>query len=285
MKLLFFAEEVVSDVNITWDGVMKTIVEWATTVGVKLIVALLLWFVSFKVINICRRRLTKKLNKKNADKTISKVLTYVFSVGLKIIVLICLLGYVGIETTSISAVIASLGVGAGLALNGALANFAGGVLIFITRPFRIDDYINACGVEGTVEDIRIINTVIRTIDNKVIFIPNGSLSTGVIINYSIKELRRVDLVFSISYSADYDKAVEILTDICNSHPLVLDDPKPAIRMTSHASSSIDIYTKVWVKNSDYWTVHADLLETVKKSFDAANIEIPFEQLEVRVKKD
>ena len=170
------------DTAITLDSVINTVVNWATTSGIKLLVALIVLFVSFKLINIIARKIEKKGNKDKYDKTIMKALAYVFKIGLKLVIAVCLVGYVGIDTSGLTALVTSLGVCVGLAVNGALSNLAGGVLLILTRPFKIDDYIEAQGYSGTVEDIHITNTRLRTPDNKVVYIPNGALSSGNIVN-------------------------------------------------------------------------------------------------------
>lgn len=267
-----------------WKGILNSIVNWATSTGVKVLIALILLFVSFKVINALARKFTKRSEKKGIDKTIARTLIYIFKIGMKIVVAICLIGYVGIDTSGITALVASAGVCIGLAVNGALSNLAGGVMLIITRPFKIDDYIEALGHSGTVEDIRITQTKLRTPDNKVVYIPNGTLSTAEIVNYSEKDVRRVENTFSVSYDCDFEKAKAIINDICTAHELVLTDPAPFIRVSNHGNSSIDIVTRVWVKNDDYWTVHFDLLEKVKVAFDENGIEIPFDQIDVNIKK-
>ena len=268
-----------------WQALLTTVINWATTAGIKLLVALILLFISFKLINFLARRIEKAAEKKHADKTISRTAAYVVRIGLKIVVLVCLVGYVGIDTGGLTALIASLGVGLGLAVNGALSNLAGGVLILLTRPFRIDDYIEAQGFGGTVEQIHITNTKLRTPDNKIIYIPNGSLSSGTIVNYSLQETRRVDEVFSISYNADFKRAIAIIEELCQSHPLVLSDPKPFVRVTEHADSSLNITMRVFVKSADYWTVKFDMLEAVKERFDQEGIEIPYNRLDVQIRND
>ncbi len=271
-----------------WQQLWNTIVTWASQTGIKIVIALVILLISFRIVTLIARRWEKRLknSKKNIDKTISKVLIYVFKLGTKTLIALALIGYLGIDTSGVTALIASLGVGVGLAVNGALSNLAGGVLLLITRPFKVDDYIEACGESGTVVDIRITQTRLCTPDNKVIYIPNGTLSTSTIINYSEKDFRRVDFTFSISYSADFEKAKNIILDIANAHELVLREPaEPFVRMSEHAASSINIATRVWVKSADYWTVNFDILERVKKAFDENGIEIPFNQLDVHVKKD
>ena len=255
-----------------------------TTVA-KVLLSLVLMFISFKIINAIGRKIEKRSEKKNVDKTIMKTLAYLFKLGMKILVVVCLIGFLGIDTSGLTALIASLGVCLGLAVNGAVANLAGGVLIILTRPFRVDDYIEAQGYAGTVAEIRITSTKLITPDNKVVYVPNGALSNGAIVNYSEKDLRRVDMVFSIGYGDDFEKTRALLLDICNQHELVLKDPTPFVRMGEHAASSININTRVWVKSEDYWTVYADIMESVKKAFDENGIEIPFNQLDVHVKNN
>ena len=216
-----------------------------------------------------------------------KTLTNAGKIGLKIVIVVCVVGYLGIDTSGITALITSLGVCAGLAVNGALANLAGGVLILFTRPFKVDDYIEVAGegISGTVEDIQIVCTKLRTPDNKVIYIPNGSMSNSNIINYSEKDTRRVDFTFSISYENDFAKARAIVKAICESHSLVLDDPAVVVRMSEHGQSGINITARAWVKNADYWTVRFDILEAVKDAFDKNGITIPYNQIDVHVKND
>ena len=273
----------------TWterlNSMLDTVIGWATTTGIKVIVALVILLISFKIVNAIGRRIEKAGTTGKLDKTLSKVFAYAFKLGLKIVIAICLVGYVGIDTSGLAALVTSLGVCAGLAVNGALSNLAGGVLIILTRPFKVDDFIEAQGVSGTVDEIRITSTRIITPDNKVIYLPNGALSSGTIVNYSEKDTRRVDHTFSIAYENDYNKAMEILRGIVESHELVLKDPEPTIRVSGHGESSINIVVRAWTKSSDYWTVHFDLLETVKTEFDKAGISIPYNQLDVHIKND
>lgn len=270
-----------------WQQVWQTVQDWLTNTGIKILISIVIMIVSFTLINWLSKKIAKRADKKVAenkkiDKTIYKTVSYVVKVGLKVLVVIALIGYVGIDTSAITALIASLGVGVGLAINGTLSNFAGGVLILITRPFKDDDYIQACGYEGTVEDIRICHTRLRTTDNKVVYLPNGKLSTSEVVNFSEKDLRRVDLKFSVSYSDDFEKAKAIIADVCAQNELILKDPEPSIRVSAQSASSIDISAKVWCKNADYWTVNFDMLENVKKAFDENGITIPFNQLDVHV---
>ena len=268
--------------------VWQTVQNWLTTTGIKVVISIVIMIVSFSIINWLSKKIAKRADKKvesnkKIDKTIYRTLSYVAKVGLKVLVVIALIGYVGIDTSAITALIASLGVGVGLAINGTLSNLAGGILILITRPFKDDDYIDACGYSGTVEDIRICHTKLRTTDNKVIYLPNGKLSTSEIVNYSEKDLRRVDLTFSISYSDDLEKAKKVIEEVWNQNELILKDPAPSVRVSAQSASSIDLTAKVWCKNEDYWTVNFDMLEQVKTAFDQNGIQIPFNQLDVHIK--
>lgn len=270
-----------------WQQAWQTVQDWLTNTGIKIVIAIVIMIVSFSLINWLTRKITKRLDKKmmdnkKVDKTIYKTVSYVVKVGLKVLVTIGLISYVGIDTSAVTALIASLGVGIGLAINGTLSNFAGGVLILITRPFKDDDFIQACGYEGIVEDIRICHTRLRTTDNKVVYLPNGKLSTSEVVNYSEKDMRRVDLKFSISYSNDFEKAKSVIAEVCEANELVLKDPAPSVRVSAQTSNGLDISTKVWCKTPDYWTVNFDMIENVKKAFDQNGITIPFNQLDVHV---
>ncbi len=269
----------------TLENLIAKLIDWATTAGVRLLIALLILLISFKIINRIARRIERKGNEGKLDKTLAKTFAYVLKLALKITIAICMVGYVGIDTSGLAALVVSVGACIGLALNGAVSNLAGGVIIIVTRPFRVDDFIEAQGVSGTVEDIHITCTRIRTGDNKVVYLPNGALSAGNIVNYSEKPTRRVDLTFSISYNTDFEKAKELLLTLASSHELALSDPAPMVRVSAHSASSIDLVCRVWVKSADYWTVHFDLLEAVKREFDRAGIEIPYNQLDVHVKND
>lgn len=259
---------------------------WAASTGIKIVIAILILIASFTIINIVSRRIKKKLeNNKKVDKTLSHTLIYLLRIILKVLVVVGIVGYLGIDTSGVSALVASFGVAVGLAINGTLSNFAGGVMILITRPFKDDDYISAMGAEGTVEAIRIIHTKIRTPDNKVVYLPNGTLSTSNITNYTEKGTRRVDSKFYISYETDFKLAESIIYDVCASNEHILKEPKVAVGIAEHGESSIVIFCKAWCKSEDYWTVYNGLMEDVKTAFDEKGITIPFNQLDVHIKND
>ncbi len=265
------------------DAMKATLAGWLTT-GVKVIIALIILLVAFKIINAVARKVEKKLlDAGKLDKTLTKTLTYIIKIALKVIVVISLAGFLGIDTTGIAALVAALGVSAGLAINGALSNLAGGALLLITRPFKVGDYISAQGYEGIVEDIRIVNTKIVTVDNKVVYLPNGALSSGSILNFSEKDLRRVDHVFSVGGN-DPEKVKETILKVCESCEKVLQDPAPFARVSDYgAGNGVKVTLRAWTKTENYWDVYFDLLEKVNAAFDANGITIPFNRLDVHVK--
>lgn len=268
--------------SINWTQVWQAIVEWAVTVGLKLILAIIIMIVSFKIINLISKRILRRLERRKADPTLSRVLVNVTRLALKLVIVMCLVGFLGVQTSSIAAVLASMGVGIGLAVQGTLSNFAGGIILIVMRPFKLDDFIVAQGEQGFVEDIKLFYTVIRTTDNRVVYIPNGSLANGVIVNNSVKELRRLDIVMSVSYDSNVELAKNLLKKVMNNHVLVLKDQQIFAEVTEYANSSIDITTRCWVKNGDYWSVKFDLLREFKNEFDENHIEIPFNQLDVTI---
>ena len=281
--MFLFTEEVATE-EFSLVELLQTVAGWLMQNGIKLIIGLIVLFIAFKIVNFIAKRLQKRLDKKNVDKTIANVTVKASKLVLKIMVFLLFLGYVGIETAGIGTIIGSVSVCIGLAVQGSLSNFAGGIVILVMRPFKLGDFIEAQGHSGTVTDIKMFYTYLNTPDNKVVMIPNGALGNGDIINYSKEEERRVDLVFSVDYSTDLKLAKEIIEKEIENHQLILKDKGYFVRLGEMAASSLDIKTRVWVKNADYWTVYFDLLENVKKKFDENNISVPFNQLDVHITK-
>ena len=278
------AEETVETTEkLSFTEILNSILTWLSTEGVKLVIGCIVLFISFKIINFISNRFKKRMEKKNRDKTITSVLYQVIRKGLKILAILVFLGYVGIDTAGIGTAIASLGVALGLALQGSLSNLAGGIVILILRPFKIGDWVEAQGEGGSVESIGIFYTTLVTADNKIVMIPNGVLANGTMVNYSTKELRRVDFEFSISYDEDYERAKKVIWEVIEKTENILNDPKPFVRLKTHGESYIGIVTRLWVKNEDYWNVYFDMMESIKTEFDKANIEIPYNQLDVHIK--
>ena len=264
--------------------ILNNVINWMMTEGLKIVFGLIVLFVFFKVINGISKRIEKGLRKKDVDLTISLVAISTLRKALKILAIICFIGYIGIETSSIAAAITSAGIAVGLALQGSLSNFAGGVIILIMRPYRIGDYVEIGGEQGTVEKIELFYTYLATTDNKVIVMPNGTASNDTIINYSKKDTRRVDIVFQIAYENDFEKAKQIIEDCAKATGYLIADKSWFVRMSAHNSSAIDIKAKMWVKSDDYWPMYHDMLENVKKAFDENGISIPYQQIDVQIKK-
>ena len=278
---LFLAEEASKPV-ISLEEILTNVINWISTSGVKLLIGIVLLLLSFWVINFITKRIKIRMTKKHRDATITNVVFKVSRIVLKAAVFFMFLGYVGIDTAGVGSIIASCAVAVGLALQGSLSNIAGWCIIIFMRPFKLDDYINCQGVDGTVEDIRLFYTYLRTPDNKVIMVPNGALANGNITNYSIKETRRLDTVYQISYADDVNKAIKVIHEVLAKHSEILLDPAPFVRMSQCDSSSINITSRVWVKQADYWDVHFDLIQEVKEAFDANNITVPYNQLDVHI---
>ena len=247
---------------------------------IEVIVVFIVLLILCKIVDFITKRMKKRMIKRNVEKTIIQVVYYLSNKIVKLLLLLMAIGFLGIDTSSVAGLVTAAGLGLSLAVQGTLSNFAGGILILVLRPFKVDDYVECQGTSGTVEEIRIFYTHLRTPDNKVVLIPNGALIGGNVINYSTKATRRVDLVFSIDYEVDFKKAKDLILDICSKHQLILEDPAPAVRICEWAASSINLSCKVWVKNSDYWTVTFDLLETVYDEMNKAGIKIPYNQLEI-----
>ena len=271
----------------SWQEFWNQIVTWIRTGGLKLLFAVAVLILTFALINWFAKKIgaraEKQIGEGKLDKTLYKSISYIVRVMAKVLVVVALIGYLGFDTSGFAAILTSLGIGIGLAVNGTLSNFAGGILLLITRPFTDDDFIEACGFSGTVEDILICTTKIRTPDNKVVYLPNGKLSTSEIVNYSKKPTRRVDLTFSVAYEDDFEKAKEIILSVCRENPKILTDPAPTARVSEHGESSINLSLKAWCRNEDYWDTRFDLLEGVKSAFDKEGIHIPYPQLDVHSK--
>ena len=243
--------------------------------GPKVLAAIAIWIVGSLIIKSLLRGVRKVMDKRDYDESLKKFLLNLLSWVLKVVLIVVVLGTVGIETTSFAAILAAAGLAVGLALQGSLANFAGGVLIMIFKPIKIGDLIEAQGELGVVKEIEIFTTKLLTPTNKEVIIPNGALSNGNIVNYSTEGILRLDLVFGVSYDADIKQTKEILMGVLASNPKVLKDPAPLVNVTELADSSVNFAVRPWVKIEDYWDVHFSTHENVKIALDAAGIEIPY----------
>ena len=268
-----------------WGKILNLLMEFATTWGVKLLAAILIFIVGAKLINALAKFIRKSQKLDKVDDSLRSFLGSFSKIALYTVLIITVAMILGVPATSFITILASCGVAIGLALQGSLSNFAGGIMILLFKPFKVGDYIETSGESGTVAEITVVYTIILTTDNKKITIPNGSLTNSVIKNYSAEKNRRVDLTFTTSYDCDIEKTKKILMDIATSHPKALKDPEPFVRLSAHSDSALTYTVRIWCLNEDYWDVHFDTTEKVKKAFDENGIEIPYPQMDVHVKKD
>jgi len=258
------------------------ILGFVTVHGVKILTAVAIFVIGKWVVKRIVNVLKKGMHRANIDPTLIGFLgNIIFGVGVAFVV-IAALSQMGIETTSLAAVIGAAGLAVGLALQGSLANFASGVLIILFRPFKAGDYVEIAGNGGTVEEISIFTTQLTTPDNKHMIIPNGNVTSEVIINYSAKPNRRLDLVVGVAYDADLNKTQELLKKIISEEPRILADPEPRVEVLELGASSVDFAFRPWVNTADYWNVRFDILKKIKIELDNAGIGIPFPQRDVHL---
>lgn len=252
------------------------------TYGLNLVWAILTLVVGLWIVKFISRGVRKGLDKGETEETLKSFLTSIISILLKVMVYITALGMLGVEMTSFIAILGAAGLAVGLALSGALQNFAGGVMILLFRPFKAGHFIDAQGHMGTVKEIQIFSTILKTPDNKTILIPNGKLANDSMTNFSIEEKRRVDWTFGIGYGDDIDKAYEVINRLLSEDERILDDPKPFLALTELADSSVNITVRVWVNAGDYWPVFFRMNEEVYKTFEDEGLSIPFPQRDVHI---
>lgn len=256
---------------------------YAVPLVLRIIAAILVLIVGRWLIRWIKNTLTKMLTRRNADASLNSFLMSLVSVVLTFFLILAIVGILGINTSSLVALLASAGLAVGMALSGTLQNFAGGVIIMLFKPFKVGDFISAQGFEGKVNEIQIFNTHLLTTDNKEVILPNGILSTGTMMVFSKQDTRRVDWVFSIAYGDDYDKAKTVLLGLCNEDQRILKSPEPFVELGKLNSSSVDLTVRVWVKTADYWDVFFSMNEKVYKAFAQEGLNIPFPQMDVHMK--
>jgi small conductance mechanosensitive channel len=271
-------EQVVDNISVYTEKGMALAAEY----GPKLLLALILLFVGLWIIRIFTRMFERAMDKASVEVSLRKFLSSLVNLALKALLLVSVISTMDIEMTSFVAIIGAAGLAVGLALQGSLANFAGGVLILLFKPFKVGDYIEASGQSGTVSEISVFNTILKTIDNKVVIVPNGALSNDIKINYTAESTRRVDLTFGIGYSDDLRKAKAILQEIANADERVHKEPAPFVAVKELGESSVDFTYRVWVNTADYWDVYFSTIEKVKLTFDERGVSIPFPQRDVHL---
>jgi small conductance mechanosensitive channel len=250
--------------------------------GTQLLIAIAIWIIGFWVVGKIVKVLKKMMGLRHVDEALSGFLLAIASTVLKIVVLLAAIEQLGVDTTSLLAILGAAGLAVGLALKDSLSNFAAGVMLIIFKPFKIGDFVEAGGVAGVVEKIAVFNTVFRSPDNKEIIVPNSQVYGGTIVNVSAKPTRRVDMVFGIGYDDDMKQARQLMLDVINADERVLKDPEVVIAVDELADSSVNFVVRPWVNAADYWAVKWDLTEKIKDSFDANGISIPYPQQDVHM---
>ena len=268
--------------NIDFDALSKFMIELLKSLGIRIAISLVLLFIGRKIIKFIKKWIKTSPNMEKTDAGVRTFLSSFTGISLNILLFITIAMVLGVPTTSFITALASCGVAIGLALQGALGNLAGGIMILVFKPFAVDDYIKTPEAAGTVSKITIMYTVLKTPDNKIITIPNGTLTNSVVENYSSVENRRVDLKFNTSYDCDIEEVKKILMDVILSHDKILKEPEPFARLTMHADSALEFTVRVWCRTEDYWDVNFDLTENVKKAFDENGIVIPYPQMDVHI---
>ena len=249
-----------------------------------IIIALLIYYVGRFVIRLVVGGLHKVMQRQEVDKTLETFVCNLVGMALTVVVIIAAIGALGIQTTSFIAIFGAAGLAVGLALQGSLSNFAAGVLIVLFRPYKVGDFIEAAGIAGTVEQVQILTTVLKTPDNKKIIVPNSQIMDSIITNYSANDTRRVDLTVGVSYDDDIDKVTATLRELVDADERILKEPECLIKVQALADSSVNFVVRPWVNSADYWGVYFDLTEAIKKRFDKDDITFPFPQQDVHIYK-
>lgn len=288
MMTLLQANEVVEKtsgvVSAISEGEINLLLKQLTSTGVEIgksiLLAIVFYIAGKFVIKLINKIVRQMLERRQVDNTIQSFLKSFVSILLNVLLIITVISALGVNTTSFAALLASLGVAAGMALSGNLQNLAGGLVILLFKPFKVGDMIEAQGMMGKVKEIQIIHTILLTVDNKEIYLPNGSLSSGSITNYNKMETRRVDFTVSVEYGTDAEKVVNALKAIANTDNRVLKDPEPFIALSGLADSSVNFTFRVWVNGADYWNVFFDLNKQIYEEFNRQGLQFPFPQLQI-----
>ena len=265
------------------EAIFKHIFDWCVNAGGNIIGALLIFFIGRFIIKLIKRLVFSFMEKRKTDPSITGFVRSLLNITLNILLAVAIVNRLGIETTSFAALIASAGLAIGMALSGNLQNFAGGLIILILKPYKVGDFIESQTISGTVKEIQIFHTILTTPDNKMVYIPNGSLSSGNITNFSQNPTRRVEWIFNVEYGADISKVEEIVRQAVVADKRILASPEPFFAVNSLDSSSVNVIIRAWVNNADFWPVRFDMNRSIYEAFNNAGISFPFPQLTVHTK--
>lgn len=266
--------------NVNLEKVIQQIITFSVDAGKSILLAAVIFIAGRFLISVINRLIVQMMERRKIDATIQSFLRSFINILLTILLLISVVSALGVNTTSFAALLASAGVAIGMALSGNLQNLAGGLIILLFKPYKVGDYIDAQGVSGTVKEIQIFHTVLTTPDNKIIYVPNGSLSSGSVTNYSLSALRRVDWTIGVEYGTEIEKVRQTALDLIKKDSRILTDPAPFIALSALADSSVNITIRVWTKNEDYWGVFFDMNQNIYEVFNKEGIAFPFPQVTV-----
>lgn len=267
------------------ENAINSLIEQGSHLGWTIIKAILVFIVGRFVIQMINKLVRRILTKRDFDPSVKTFVGSLVNVTLMILLIISVVGALGVQTTSFAALLASAGVAVGMALSGNLSNFAGGLIILLFKPYKVGDYIESQGVGGTVREIQIFHTILLTADNKNIYIPNGSLSSGVVTNIGREPTRRVEWTFGVDYGSDYEHVKRVIESVLAQDARILNEPAPFIALSALADSSVNVVVRAWVKSPDYWGVYFDTNKAIYATFNAQGIGFPFPQLTVHQAKD
>lgn len=277
-----------NDLNISgvtdfdWSGLWQTVQSALSGFGLQLLLAIVIFYIGRIIARVVTKGLRKMMQAKKVDKILESFVCNLVYWAMMAFVIIAAMGQIGIQTTSLIAVMGAAGLAIGLALQGALGNFAAGVLIVVFRPYRVGDFVEAAGIAGVVLQVQILTTMLKTGDNKLIVVPNGQIMSSIITNYSAHDTRRVDMVIGVSYDDDLDKVRNTIKELVAADDRILKDPECLIAVSELADSSVNFVVRPWVKSADYWAVKFELTEAIKKRFDKDGISFPFPQQDVHL---
>ena len=260
--------------------ITQQLIDAGVRAGGSILKALLVFIVGRFLVSMLNKLAAKMMDKRHLDVSIKTFVKSIVNILLTILLIISVVGALGVETTSFAALLASAGVAIGMALSGNLQNFAGGLVILLFKPYKVGDWIECQNFSGTVREIQIFHTILTTADNKLVYLPNGSLSSGVVTNYNTQETRRVEWVIGVDYGENYDKVEKVIREVVAADGRILNSPEPFIALSALDASSVNIVIRVWVKTSDYWGVYFDMNKTIYATFNEKGIGFPFPQLTV-----
>ena len=271
--------------NIDFITIGERLLAGGIALGGRILGALIIFLVGRLLISFLNKMLARILERRKVDAGIQTFLKSLVNILLMVLLIVAIVDQLGIETTSFAALLASAGVAVGMALSGNLQNFAGGLIILLFRPYKVGDWIECQNVSGSVREIQIFHTILTTADNKVVYIPNGSASSGVIVNYSREDTRRVEWAVGVEYGEHYDRVEDTVRHILAAEKRILTQPEPYVALSALDASSVNVVIRVWVKNSDYWGVYYDVNRAIYEEFNRAGIGFPFPQLTIHTAKD